>query len=227
MNTAQNLTAQQLKPSDDLLALLPGDSEEKDADQWKSLFNGKTLEPWKITNFGGEGDVWIEENALYLELGDDLTGITWDSDFPFPRDNYEVKIRAKRVLGSDFFCGVTFPVGPDYCSWIAGGWGGTVVGLSSLDGKDASDNVTTQYLNFKLEQWYDFRLRVTKEDITTWIGGKQNLHVPRDKYQFTIRPEVSLSKPFGICSWQTTAAIQSIQIRMLSDSKDASEKEAE
>jgi hypothetical protein len=48
--------------------------------------------------------------------------------------NYEIKLEAKKVTGNDFFCGMTFPVGDSFCSFIVGGWGGPVVGLSSIDG---------------------------------------------------------------------------------------------
>jgi len=44
---------------------------------WESLFDGKTLEGWKITEFGGEGEVTVEEGAIILRMGQPLTGITW------------------------------------------------------------------------------------------------------------------------------------------------------
>ena len=57
--------------------------------------------------------------------------------------DYEVTLEAMRVDGNDFFCGMTFPAGKDPCTLIVGGWGGTVVGLSSINGMDASENETT------------------------------------------------------------------------------------
>ena len=38
---------------------------------------------------------------------------------------------------------------------------GGVVGLSSIGGFDASENETTQFVEFKNGQWYKIRLRVT------------------------------------------------------------------
>ena len=58
-----------------------------------------------------------------------MTGITWTNEVP--TNNYEISLEAMRVEGSDFFCALTFPVGNDPCSFIVGGWGGGVVGLSS------------------------------------------------------------------------------------------------
>ena len=37
--------------------------------------------------------------------------------------DYELRLEAKRVEGGDFFCGLTFPVGKEYCTLILGGWG--------------------------------------------------------------------------------------------------------
>ena len=51
--------------------------------------------------------------------------------------DYEVTLEGKRVAGDDFFCTTTFPVGESFCSFVVGGWHGTVVGLSSIDGMDA------------------------------------------------------------------------------------------
>ena len=65
---------------------------------------------WKPTRFGGEGEVhrgrWRDPSS---SSGNDLTGITWTGDLP--RLGYEIEVQAKRVSGSDFFCGLTFPVG--------------------------------------------------------------------------------------------------------------------
>ena len=81
-------------------------------------------------------------------MGDPFTGINWTNDFP--KMNYEVALDAMRVMGSDFFCGLTVPVGDTFCSLIVGGWGGSLVGISSLDGMDASENETTKFISFEI-----------------------------------------------------------------------------
>ena len=40
-------------------------------------FDGKSLDGWKITPFGGQGDVDVKDASLILEMGNDMTGITW------------------------------------------------------------------------------------------------------------------------------------------------------
>ena len=44
---------------------------------------------------------------------------------------------------------------------LLGGWGGGVVGISSIDTMDASENETTKYRQFVTDRWYKVRLRVT------------------------------------------------------------------
>ncbi len=105
---------------------------------WVQLFDGKSLDGWQITNFGTQGTVQVIEGEIVLGMGDGCTGITWNGNFP--KTDYEVKLEAKKITGNDFFCGMTFPVKDSFCTLIIGGWGGPVVGLSNIDGSDASDN---------------------------------------------------------------------------------------
>lgn len=176
-----------------------------------SLFDGKSLGQWKSTEFGGEGDVEIKEGAIVIGAGNSLSGIHWTGKYP--RTNYELSLEAKRVNGSDFFCGLTFPVGDDSCSFICGGWGGGVVGLSSIDGSDASENETTGYEEFVSDRWYKIRVRVTDGKIAAWIDDKQRVDVDTEGKRIGVRIEVDLSRPLGIATYNTTAAIKNIQIK--------------
>src|SRR5688500_18980968 len=72
---------------------------------WTSLFDGRSLKGWKSTEFGGEGEVKVEDGAIVMELGQDMTGITWAGKEPPPKTNYEIAMEAARLDGSDFFCG--------------------------------------------------------------------------------------------------------------------------
>ena len=47
-----------------------------------------------------------------------------------------------------------------------------MVGLSSIDGADASMNETTSNRKFELGRWYVLRLRVTPSAITAWIDDE-------------------------------------------------------
>src|ERR1035437_5641676 len=103
---------------------------------WTALFDGESLKGWRETPFSGRGEVQVKSGMIVIGKGH-LTGITWTGEFP--RSHDEMRLEAARSEGSDFFAGVTFPVNDSFCSLISGGWGGSVVGLSSLDDEDASE----------------------------------------------------------------------------------------
>ena len=177
------------------------------------MFDGKTLNGWEITNFGPQGPVEVSGGRIILGMGDGCTGITWKGDFPSV--GYEVTLDAMRVSGNDFFCGMTFPVNKSPCTLIVGGWGGTVVGLSSINGKDASENETTKLMKFEKGQWYKIKLEVTESTIKVWIDDELVVNFNFTGKALSIRPEVQLSKPFGIASWCTTAAMKNIRVRKI------------
>jgi hypothetical protein len=183
------------------------------ASESRSLFDGKTLQGWKKSDFAGSGEVEIKDGQIILGTGNDMTGITWTNDLP--RNNYEVTLEAMRVDGSDFFCGFTFPVKQDPCSLIVGGWGGGVVGLSSIDGSDASENETTTFTSFKAGQWYRIKLRVTDPKIEAWIDDKKVVDLKLEGRRLSIRIEVESSKPFGFATWRTTGALRNLNLRTI------------
>jgi hypothetical protein len=171
--------------------------------EWTPLFDGRTLNGWKVTDFG----------ELILGVGSNLTGVTIDR--PIPQTNYEVTLEAQRVEGSDFFCGLTFPVKKDPCSLILGGWGGGVCGLSSIDGNDAHENETTKYHKFENGRWYAVRLRVTDKKIEAWLDKEQIVDQELADHNISIRIEVEASRPFGIATYDTKAALRNIRMRLL------------
>jgi hypothetical protein len=179
----------------------------------KTLFDGKTLKGWKITDFGGQGEVTVENGRIVMEMGNDMTGITWTNDVI--KMDYEISLDAMRVDGSDFFCGLTFPVQNDPCSLILGGWGGGLVGLSSLDGNDASSNETTKMMHFENGRWYHVRLRVTPEKIEAWLDKDKIINASIKDRRISVRIEVEGSKPLGIACWRTKAAVRNIKVRAL------------
>lgn len=186
---------------------------EKEKCVWKPLFDGKTLKDWKVTNFGGEGEVVVKEGVIDMGMGSPLTGITYMEKFP--NCDYEVRVEAMRINGIDFFSTVTFPVKDSFCSLVVGGWAGPVVGISCIDGFDASENETTTYHKFELKQWYTIRVRVRDQHIGAWIDDKQVVDLDTTGHELSTRAEVSLSEPFGIASFQTRAGIRKIKLRQL------------
>jgi hypothetical protein len=197
------------------LGIVAGGQETKTPEPgWEPLFDGKTLTNWRPTKFVGEGPVKVENGQIILEAGSDLTGITW-SGRELPTTNYELSLQAMRVQGRDFFAGVTFPVADSFCSLILGGWGGQVIGLSSINGMDASENDTSQSMEFESGRWYDVRIRVTSAKIQAWLDNREIISVNLEGNEISTRIEVDKSKPLGIASWRTKAALRQIRLRRL------------
>ncbi|HSO87696.1 MAG TPA: DUF1080 domain-containing protein [Draconibacterium sp.] len=187
--------------------------EKSEITDENSLFNGKTLDGWKITEYGTGGPVLVTDGKLVLNYGDGCTGVTWEGDFP--KVNYEVTLDARRTVGNDFFCGITFPVNDEFCSLIVGGWGGPVVGLSCIDGNDAEHNVTRILKKFDSNVWYKIKLQVTGEKITAWIDDEKLVDFSYSGHRLSLRAEVQLSKPFGLFTWQTTGEIRNIRMQKI------------
>ncbi|HPA19323.1 MAG TPA: exo-alpha-sialidase [Verrucomicrobiae bacterium] len=176
-----------------------------------SLFDGKSMGQWLKGDFRGqEATVRLDEGSIVMEKGNDMTGITWGG--PVTRMNYEICLEARRLDGSDFFCGLTFPVGENPCTLVLGGWGGSLVGLSCIDYEDAANNETGMTMRFEDKRWYQVRVRVTRSAIEAWIDGEQVIDVETTNRRIGIRFEVEPSRPLGIATWRTTGAVRDIRI---------------
>src|SRR6185503_6509189 len=113
-----------------------------------------------------------------------------------------------------FFASLTFPVGNSFATWVTGGWGGDIVGISSIDGWDASDNETRTYFNFENCRWYTFRLNVTEHRIQAWIDDQPVVNVEIRGRTISLRPgDIKLSAPFGFASYNSTGALRKIEYR--------------
>src|SRR5437899_865547 len=112
-------------------SLIPAITVGQEKPAWLPLFDGKSLQGWRETPFTGRGPVRLEKGTIVLGAGMPMTGVTWTESFP--RSNYEFRFEGMRLQGNDFFASVTFPVGDSFCTFVTGGWGGDIVGLSSLD----------------------------------------------------------------------------------------------
>jgi hypothetical protein len=180
---------------------------------WQFMFDGQTIKGWKESDFIGRSEVRVENDRIIMLTGNDMTGITWVGELP--RIDYEVTLQGMRVDGSDFFCGLTFPVGDSHCTLILGGWGGSVVGLSCIDGLDASQNETSTSIEFQNKRWYRVRVRVTKRKIEAWLDSRKIVDAIIEGRKISIRWECEPSIPFGIATWRTTGAVRDIRIRKL------------
>jgi hypothetical protein len=183
----------------------------------------ESLTHWDPLVFGADGEVFVEGDELHLDMGGPLTGVRYSGDVTEllgpGLEDYEIAFEAQRIQGMDFFVGFTFPVGNDgEVTLIMGGWGGSLVGLSSLDHADASMNPTTQLVKFDQGRWYAVRVVVTAETIGVWIDGDPVIDLQRaDFSKFSLRGEVLDTAPLGLCCFQTHAAYRNFTARRIAE----------
>jgi hypothetical protein len=110
---------------------------------------------------------------------------------------------------------MTFPVGKTHCSLILGGWGGSLTGLSNLDGYSADENETTGVIDFEQNRWYKIRLRVTEDKIEAWVDKEKIVDVVTTDRKIDLRWEMDTMPPFGFATYSTTGGLKNIVLRRL------------
>jgi hypothetical protein len=179
------------------------------------LFNGVSLENWEIIDYEGHGAISVYDSSVIIGMGKEISGIRWIKDFP--KINYEINLEAKRIKGSDFFCGITFPVEDSFLTLVLGGWGGALVGLSCIDGYDAANNSTGTIYHFASGWWYPISLKVTNKKIEAWVGDEKIVDFIIDNTLLSLRWEVESSVPFGITTYKTTGAVRKLRLNMITE----------
>lgn len=197
---------------------------DKPAAGWTVMLDGKSLDGWKKSAFSTEGNVDVKNPfrdgraAVVIDNTDALNGISWTKEMP--KMNYEAVVEVMKVNGSDFFCGLTFPVGDGALTFVCGGWGGGLVGLSSIDDQDASENETTKTMKFDAGKWYRVRVRVTPGKVEAWIDDEKLVDLKTGGHKLALRQgEIDDSLPFGIATYQTSAAIRDVRMRKIEAEK--------
>ena len=184
------------------------------AKDWEPLFDGKSLKGWRVTEFAGHAVPVVKQGAIEIPAGLALSGINVTNKPP--KMNFELTLEAQKIEGNDFFCCLTFPYAESHCSFVVGGWGGGVVGISSIDGMDASENETADYLAFETGRWYRVTVRVTPEKIEAWIDRAKMVDLETEDRKIAMRfGEIEDSVPLGIATWITTAQVRDIWFRKI------------
>jgi hypothetical protein len=193
----------------------PGADTNRWSTNWTALLDGKSLTNWAVSDFVGHGPVTVADGKVRIAAGEDLGGIKWTNG-PLPKTDYEISIDVVKVSGRDFFCGLTFPVANSSCSLIVGGWGGGLIGLSSLDDLDASENETTRSMSLETGRWYHVVLRVTSKRIQAWLDKEKVVDVSIVGHKVSLRPgPIYLSEPLGVATYSTTAELKDLKLRLL------------
>ena len=182
----------------------------------RALFDGKGLDGWKKTDFYKSADleIKVEDGSILLPAGKPMAGIT-TTRADLPKLDYELSYEAKRLKGEDFFAAATFPVGDSFLTFVNGGWGGGVSGLSSLNGSDASENETNRFFKFKNDTWYRFRVRVTAKVVRVWVDDKELLALDHEGVTLATRIESRASQPLGFATYKCSGALRKVEVRTL------------
>lgn len=177
------------------------------------LFDGKSLDGWLQTQFGGQVEATVVDGEIVMEAGSPMAGINRSRDEDLPKSNYEISLEAKRTEGIDFFCGLTFPVQDSFCTLIVAGWAGATVGLSNVDGQDASSNATNRLMDLEDNRWYKITVRVTDEAITCWIDDEQVVNQEIEGHEISYRLDVTPCLPLGLCAFESSVAYRNIVLK--------------
>ena len=184
-------------------------------DAWIAM---ESLAPGKWTAIEGAANIEWDQAGRILRIGatKELNGLRWAG--PVPVTPYVVELEARRMSGSDFFCGLTFPVrdGSSSVSLIIGGWGGKLVGISSINSMDASENSTASQQDFEDGRWYRIRVEVRQEHLQAWIDDQQVIDAYTEDQPLSLRPgPIEACAPLGLATWMTQAELRGIQWRKL------------
>lgn len=184
-----------------------------DAPKSIALFDGKSISDWQSVDIGGSGEVELENGALVIKQGDSVSGAIYKKADKLPVTNYEITLEARRTQGVDFFCGLTFPVGSlkTCATLVIGGWGGSVTGISSIDGMDAAENSTGSYQRYEDNKWYKIKLRVTPKNLSTWVNDKQVIDADIEGKKISVRPgPIESYLPLSLTTFATAAEIKNV-----------------
>ena len=205
---------------------LPGGPQE-----WVSLFDGKTLDGWKVADegdFAKHGRVEVDGGRIVLASGAPPTGIA--STLSVPTADYELSFEAMRAKGSGWFAAVAFPMGGQNALWAIGR-SKTSCGLAQVDNRTDTDpaNPTHRQFPFENGRWYRFRLRVERERVQAWVDDNGVVDLSRRGHRFWLWDSFAPLKPLGFLCWDDTEArLRNIRLRRLGPEEgESTEKKPE
>ncbi len=185
--------------------------------EWK-LVSDEFAPAWKASGIFEEGKVLIHDGEIILRPGQPMTGVRFDAwmSAGLPLTRYSIEYEAMRVEGNDFFGTVTFPVNNSHVSLVVGGWGGTLVGISSIDEMDASENNTHGNGYFENNRWHKVRIEVRDDELRAWINDKLFVNTSTKGHRLGLRTgDIEKCLPFGFASYATQSRIRNVLIRRL------------
>ena len=198
----------------------PATGNNAHSQEWNELFDGESLAGWQRLDFDGSGgSIEVSGGSILFSRGNPLTAmVVADRTFMPPAEEYEIILQARKVDGRDFFCALTFPV-PEKsacCTFVAGGWGGGVTGISNIDNLDANRNTTRSVLRYEPGKWYDLKVEVRRGRIRCWVDQRIVVNTVISDKMISMRPGlIEQCRPVGIASFATASEFKSLRLRAL------------
>ena len=217
----RNIRLRRLRPGK-AGAPLPPPDDQQCWGEWEDLFDGKTLDRWRVVRrfppgpkwAGGRGGVvHVEEGQLLLERGGALTGVSWTGGCP--EFDYEVELSARWLEGDRHFLTIVFPVFQYTCG-LACDQAGSVVRLEGVDDRSAEAGETIRQLAspFEKDRWYRLRLRATYNMLDVWVDGEEVMDFRtgggRRFQPYAVHAPV---RPLGVLAYKSRLALREIRLR--------------
>ena len=197
----------------------PMEKKAEPARKW-DLLAADQLVHWKSANMPDGGKAEVRDGEAVIAPGGPMSGLRFDNweRSGLPLRDYTVSYEAMRVDGGDFFAALTFPVRSiDTCATlIVGGWGGGLVGISSIDGEDASNNSTRSEQKFENGKWYRLKLEVRDDEIKAWIDDRIVINTSIKNRVIGLRPGyIEKCAPFGLATYGSTGRVRGLVVEEL------------
>lgn len=202
-----------------IAACKPPPREDHTLRKW-DLLSAAEITHWRSAEIPDTGKAEARAGEAVLESGGPLTGLRYDhwQTGGLPVYDYSITCEAMRAEGGDFFAAISFPVrNIETCATlIVGGWGGGLVGISSIDGEDASNNSTRSEQKFENGKWYRLKLEVRDEDIKAWIDDRIVINTSIKGRVIGLRPGyIEKCAPFGLATFGSTGCVRGLVVTEL------------
>jgi hypothetical protein len=187
--------------------------------RWE-LLNAQHDLHWRPASIPDEGTLTVTKGEITMENGLPMTGCKFTAwqEAGLPKTNYSINYEAMRLDGDDIFAMCTFPVGSHqaHATFVIGGWGGTLTGISSIDFKDASENSTRAEQRFGNGVWHRVRIEVRPDDLRAWVNDRPVVNVSIKGRKVSLRPGfIDHCLPFGFATWNSVGKVRAVIIETL------------
>lgn len=179
---------------------------------------GNALGDWQPLEAASQAPVKVLDGVLHLSNGDGVSGVKYVGKRPLPVVDYEISWEAMKEDGADFFGAATFPVRDlkTCVTFVTGGWGGGVTGISCINSMSAEENNTTSGLSYVKGQWYRFRVQITDEILAAWVDDAAIFKVSIKGKQVGMRiGDIEGCVPLGFATYMTKGQVRNLHFRKL------------